>query len=258
MTSRYIGLNGIPNRAWLSWLVERFVATGEHLNGLQLGVGVLTSPKMLNGVPSRNAASWPSKEAIADIIITLPFVFNILHFVDHGPLTDLQALEEASLAAGDALDALQLDMVWPDPVIVREFADANDHLRVILSLGTEARARIDDDAETLIERLKPYEDALSDVVLDQSGNPASAMNAALLEPLIYEIRARRPDLGVTIAGALDKGMLRAIEPLIRKFPGLSIDAGAAFATDAPGREDDDSLGLSDHLVRAAELFRHCT
>lgn len=250
----YIGMTDVPSADWLTRMLTHFIEAGGSEGGRQLHAGVMMSYKSLNGLPSDWSAAWPKNEEVAGIFVPNPFILNTLHYADYHGHDVAENLERAFEYGGPDLDAFQLDMIWPDPAVVREFADRHPLLRIILQVGSKALEKAEDDPETLIELLKPYEDAIEDVLLDKSGGKGLMMEAALLEPFIYELRARRPDLGITLAGGLGPETLHLVEPLVRKFPELSIDAQGKLRASGRSKDPIDWKRAEDYMRKALAMF----
>lgn len=251
----YIGMTDVPSADWLTWMLDRYIEADGPKSGRMLHAGVMMSYKTLNAIETKWAAVWPKIEDVAAVFVPHPYILNTLHYADYEGREVVASLDLAARFGGASLDAIQLDMIWPDAEIIKAFAESRPELRIILQVGAKALALIDDDADTLIERLKPYEGAIHDVLLDKSGGRGLGMDAALLEPFIYEIRARRPDLGITLAGGLGPDTLRLVEPLARKFPELSIDAQGRLRPSGDAHDPIDIQRAADYLRKAIAMFR---
>ena len=258
MRPPYIGITDVPSAEWLKSML-RFYIDVDDRGGLvshQLHAGVMMSYKTLNGLETKWSAVWPKKEGIANIFLPTHFaLLNTLHYADYEGIDVEEGLLQAVHFGGPNLDALQLDMIWPDPFAVRCCAARHPHLRIILQVGSKALAQVNDDPKTLIERLEQYEGIVHDVLLDKSGGRGQGLDAALLEPFIYELRARRPDLGIAVAGGLGPDTLHLVEPLIRKFPGLSIDAQGQLRPSGNSLDPIDRTRAEDYLHKAVAMFR---
>jgi hypothetical protein len=250
----YIGMTDVPSADWLARMLTRFMEAGGAEGERQLHAGVMMSFKSLNGLESEWSAVWPKNSEVAGIFVKNPFILNTLHYADYQGQDVAECLERAVDFGGPNLDAIQLDMIWPEPAVIRTFADRHPLLRIILQVGSKALEKVDDDPETLIERLKHYGE-VEDVLLDRSGGKGIRMEAALLEPFIYELRARRPDLGITLAGGLGPETLHLVEPLVRKFPELSIDAQGKLRASGRAQDPIDWPRADEYLRKAIAMFR---
>jgi hypothetical protein len=251
----YIGMTDVPSADWLKRMLLRFHEAGGPDGDRQLHAGVMMSYKSLNGLEHKWTAVWPKNEEVAGIFVQDSHVLNTLHYADYHERTVADCLVRVVEFGGPNLDAIQLDMIWPSSAVITAFAARFPNVRIILQVGSKALEGIDDDPETLIERLKPYEDSIQDVLIDRSGGKGISMNAALLEPFIYELRARRPDLGITLAGGLGPDTLHLVEPLVRKFPDLSIDAQGRLRQSGSALEPIDWKRAEDYLRKAIALFQ---
>lgn len=254
MKKPYIGMTDVPSADWLHRMIDLYYELGP--NPRLLHAGVMMSYKTLNGLETKWAAVWPKSEEVASIFVRGPDMLNTLHYADYDDESTADDFRRVVRLGGPHLDAVQLDMVWPKPELVEVLRAAYSGLRVILQVGAKALAAVDDDAEALIERLKAYPSSIiQDVLLDMSGGQGLPMQAARLEPLIYELRARRPDLGITLAGGLGPDTLRLVEPLVRKFPELSIDAQGKLRPSGSNRDPIDAACAEAYLRKATAMFQ---
>lgn len=249
----YIGMTDVPNAVWLRGMLSVHYREGETQRLLQ--AGVMMSYKSLNGLETKWAAAWPKNEAIAGIFVDAVDVLNCLHYADYDGASGGDDIRRALRYGGPHLNAVQLDMIWPKPELLELMRGLKSELRIILQVGAKALEQAGDDADTLIERLKPYRGLVDDVLLDRSGGQGLAMNPAHLETFIYELRARRPDLGIALAGGLGPDSLRLVAPLIRKFPELSIDAQGRLRASGSAMDPIDRERAEAYLRKAIALFR---
>ena len=254
MRPPYIGMTDVPDADWLTRMLNRYVDADGPRCGRWLHAGVMMSYKSMNGLPTRWSAAWPKNEEVAGIFVPSHWILNTLHYADYDGVDVLASLERAAGYGGRWLGAIQLDMIWPDPAAIRAFAERRPKLRLILQVGAKALSQADEDADALIERLKAYDGALSDVLLDMSGGKGVAMNPARLEPYIYELRARIPGLGITLAGGLGPDTLPLVEPLVRKFPDLSIDAQGKLRPSGDALDPIDFDRAESYLRKAVAMF----
>ena len=257
MRQPYIGMTDVPNADWLRTIMYEYVTEGGQELRRDLHAGVMMSYKTLNGLETKWSAAWPKNEEIAGIFIRHCDVLNTLHYADYDGASDAGMLTRAASYGGEHLNAVQLDMIWPLPEILRPLNDDPRGLRLILQVGPKALAQVDDDAGTLVDRLKPYGSQIHDVLLDASGGKGRGLDPVPLEAFIYELRARRPDLGIAVAGGLGPDTLHLIEPLVRKFPELSIDAQGQLRPSGNSLDPIDYERAAEYLRKAIALFRSC-
>ncbi|MFA6594239.1 MAG: hypothetical protein WCT16_03175 [Candidatus Buchananbacteria bacterium] len=246
----YISITGFTNRQQaeaMSIVIER--AGAETPLPHHLGVGVMTSHKLLRGLPTRYAEVFPKKSDISKIFIPHPLAFNTLHFADYEAYSwdeTTRDFEEALFWGEPYMQALQLDMIWPDYEVVSNFKRIYPRISIILQIGAYAFKEVEEQPDKLLERLKLYGSALDYVLLDKSMGQGKLMSVQFLEPFLDKLSEQRPDLGLVVAGGLGPETIGVIESLIKKYPKLSIDA--------QGRLLDWQMAKS-YLEQAIHLFQ---
>lgn len=189
-----------------------------------LGVGVMMSRKTLNGLPTKWSTAFPKNADVAKIFIDHPDVYNVLHYADFEPIDVFENLSKAVDLGGDNLQALQLDMCWPDPKDLQRLKDNHPHLDLILQVGRKAFDMVEEDPKKLVAELAKYE-VLDSVLLDKSMGEGLEMNPNFFLPFVVEIFDRfREELHVALAGGLGPATIQLVEPIAKEFPLVSIDA----------------------------------
>jgi hypothetical protein len=224
--TRYIGITDFFRREE----VEQMRAVLErHPKGraFRLHVGVMMSFKTLRGIPTKWATAFPPKETIADVF-ACPDTMNCLHFADREarPTADVRSsLIEALAWGGAGMNALQLDMTWPDPDVVAEaVASLGRPIEVILQVGDAAFEEVSNHPNILIKRLADYRGCVTHVLLDKSGGRGIGIDAVGLLPFAHAIARNYPHLGIVAAGGLGPTSMSLVRPLTRDIPNISIDA----------------------------------
>ncbi len=147
------------------------------------------------------------------------------------------------------MDALQLDMAWPEPDAVRSGVSAGAHRRieVILQVGSAAFAAVGNGPRALVGKLRAYDGAIQRVLLDRSGGKGVALVPQDLLPFARAIREELPGLGIGVAGGLGaENVDGLLEPFVREFPDVSVDAQTLLCVGG------NALNPLD--LKAAELF----
>jgi len=203
----------------------------EHLprdSKRRLHVGVMMSRKTLHGIPSKWRDAFPSNAVIAGIFSSGE-VYNCLHYADYeteGFCLGLgESLKRAILYGGQHINALQLDMVWPHPSqILLGVHASRKNIEVVLQLGSKALDEVHNDPQQLVKKLRGYEAVIHRVLLDKSMGKGLGMDASALLPFARAIREHFPTLGLVAAGGLGPETVHLVEPLVKEFPDVSIDA----------------------------------
>jgi len=221
-----------------------------------LHVGVMTSYKQLHGLPSKWQNVFPKSSEIADIF-QRDDVYNCLHYADYDGHPGLrQTLGKAIISGGPKLHSLQLDMIWPDPDAIRSaIEDTGNVTDVILQINKFAMGQCQEQPHLVARRLKSYQGIVTRVLLDKSMGRGAGLDARLLTTYARAIVETIPEIGLGVAGGLGPSTLYLLDPLIKAFPNISIDAqsrlrpsGSALAEPI----DWDMAGL--YLKRSIEYF----
>ncbi len=241
----YIGItdfaSGQEVESMLAVLMEAFPRRDRDLM-----VGTMMSYKTLRGLPSKWTDAWPKRDQFSDIYpAKRDLLLNTLHYADYDGLTKPEDLGDAIWIAGHrgpfkppALNALQLDMVWPSEQLVRksiQYAeglidestkvdDSLEDLKVVLQVGSIAMEKLDNNPERVALRIKEYSDSIHCVLFDRSGGLGKKMDADLLRSYITETKAVCPNISIAVAGGLGPDTMDLIAPLVAEFRDISIDA----------------------------------
>ena len=253
----------------------------ENMTPRKLMVGIMMSYKTLNGIPSKWEKIWPAKETIKDIFFEKKHPYlNTIHYADYSGINILENLIKV-FNYGDEeceLDAIQLDMVWPNPEEIKKFKDEtyNEYprlssysegwiksmnpplpLQLILQINPTAFEQIDNSPEKLINKLSDYNDSLDYILLDKSAGIGKPLNANELRPYIEILSEKRPDLGIAVAGGLGPNSLHLLEPLLKDYPDLSIDAQSQLRVSGDATEPINWTSARIYIDEALNVFEKC-
>ena len=253
----YIGITDFTAREQVRNMLRVFLRGSPIWSRHHLHVGVMMSYKTLHGLETRFAKAFPRKEDIADIFSDpVPFRMNCLHYADYETRPNIaEDLVRAIHYGGIGIHALQLDMIWPDPKqVARAVRTSRKQLGVILQIGAKAMEYAGDNPVTVVERLRAYEGVIERVLLDKSMGRGLGMDAAALALYARAIRKSFPDLGIAVAGGLGPDTLNLVEPLVKEFPGLSIDAQGRLRPSGSALDPIDWNMAEHYLVAALDMF----
>ena len=215
-----------PEQVWNMLSVFRNNSKPGREVHYKLGVGVMTSYKRLNDLPTKWSTAFPPKERIADIFVsngrsTDYWLFNTLHYADYEGIDVLNNLLKATELGGKNMNALQLDMIWPEPKILLEYRQKHPNIQIIIQANSIALDQVNNDPDKLVARLLSYGESLDYVLLDKSMGRGLGMDAQVLEAFVKIINPRT-SLEVTVAGGLGPDTLHLLGPLVHYV--VSIDA----------------------------------
>lgn len=228
-TNPYIGISDFTDFRQVQKMLTVFNSKLPPTCDYLLHVCVMMSYKTLNDKPTKWSKAFPHKETIAEIFSS-DETFNCLHYVDYENNEGLaKSLESAILHGGNKLDAIQLDMIWPNPIVVREVFEKKD-LSVILQIGKNAFEEVNDNIDMIVERISHYENSIQYVLLDKSMGKGLGMNAKALLPVIERIEVEFPNLGIAVAGGLGPNTMYLASDIFERYKNISIDAQAKLRT----------------------------
>jgi len=221
----------------------------------RLHVGVMMSYKTLHGHDTRWTKAFPSKESIADIFGSSE-TMNCLHYADYVGIDVPQSLAHAISYGGTGINALQLDMIWPNPEhIVSAVSTSGKQFEVILQVGKEAIEQASDNPQEVVARIRDYEGVVQHILLDKSMGRGLGMDAEGLIPFARAIKEAFPCHGVVAAGGLGPISIGLVEPLADEFPDISIDAQGKLRPSGSALDPIDWNMAEIYLIEALKLLK---
>lgn len=252
---QYIGITDFPNYPQVQQMRTVFesLAPGR----LKLMVGVMMNMETLHGEKSPWDKVWPPANKIGSIFQSHPKVFNTLHWSDFHDKTTAADIAKALQYCNshNGLDALQLDMPWPNPEMVwKGIQDSKiptrDGIAVILMVGRKMVDMCDNSMTTLMDKLGEYQHLVDGILLDMSGGRGVPMEHQVLREYVIAIKKNHPLFAVTVAGGLGPETMHLVKPLIQEFPWLSIDAQGKLRKSGDSKDPID-WPLAEAYLRAA-------
>ncbi len=223
-----------------------------------LGVGVMMSYKTLTGRETKWSKWFPPNEQVASIFVERAGVFNVLHYADYDGATEYRHLRDAIVTAGRNVDALQLDMPWPDLAMLRRIRNMYPNLKFIIQVSEKAIEQCGRDAEQVVHRLTQYaqHDCLDYALFDLSGGQGKAMNANLLMNYIWKAVQALPSLSIAVAGGLGPTSMDLLKPAIRDGNPLDVSIDAQGKLRPSGKADQEHVDwdMAEAYLRAAEAM----
>jgi hypothetical protein len=230
-------------------MLEVFKRNKRPGSSRKLHVGVMTSFKVLRGLPSKWTTAFPPPHTIKDIFVPDSEILNVVHYADYKGEDILNSLIDATLCGGPFMQALQLDMVWPDPADIRAYHKTFPLHQLILQINQQALDAVENNPERVIQRLREYGDALSYMLFDKSGGRGIPMDAEALRPFVELTYRSFPGIGVVVAGGLGPNSTDLAEPLAKDYPQISWDAQSKLRPSGSALDPIDWKMGADYLVR---------
>ena len=220
----YIGLCDIPDADFARAILAAFDACGGSATGRRVMLGVMTSHKRLHGLPTKWSVIYPPPEEIASIFVRHPLAMNTVHYADYDGIDEEDSIEMATRFGGPLMDAIQLDMVWPDPAVLHRYRLRWPQVEVVLQVGTRALAEVGNDPRLFADEMRRYGNSLDYVLLDKSGGNGRGLVAEELLPFVLATQRELSELGIAVAGGLGPDTLDLIDPILAVRPSVSVDA----------------------------------
>jgi len=242
----YIGVTGFMSHDEVQSVLEVVPQDASH----KLMVGVLASWKTVSGRGNKHPGRYPTMDDIGHVFVDDPRTVNLIHYATDDVHTLLEQTEQLERYTGPHHAGYQLNICWPEPGIVSKSL-RTDH-RVVLQIGGHALAQMNNNPPTLAAALDAYDGLITDLLIDPSGGNGRPFDPVLAGELLSAISQRHPKLGLGVAGGLSAQTLRLVEPLVRLFPNLSIDAEGKLRNPS-----DDSLNVvaaRQYVAAAYKLF----
>lgn len=265
----YIGITDFATLEQVERMLDAFRANRQVGSKRRLHVGVMMSRKTLYGQPTKWATVFPKPEMIQRIFQytddpnednfcdKMDDVIFCLHYADYEGTNELYgSLMDAIECCGPYIDALQLDMIWPDPAGIKNANDfSRKNMEIILQVGKNALELAKDNPQEVVERLRDYEGIITHVLLDKSMGKGLGMDAQTLLPFLRAIKENFPKLGLVVAGGLGPKTMHLVEPILVEFPDISIDAQGRLRPSANALDLIDWDMAEKYLVESLKLLK---
>jgi len=245
----YIGVTGCMSNQEVEHLLRLMP---EPIDPPQLlMVGVLVSSKTMAGGKNKYPNRYPGMNDVYRIFPDHGPALNLVHYNTQEPDTLYEQLMQMTDWWRYRINGFQLNVAWPDPRIIKRYVTACPTKDIVLQVGGHAFEMIGNSPTHLVERVKEYQGLIKCVLLDPSGGHGTLLDMARMIGYLDVLYASKVDIGIGIAGGLCAETLDHVAPLIKGFPGLSIDAEGRL------RDGDDHLDLvkaEAYVQKALALF----
>lgn len=243
MLPRYIGFTGITDSEDLTKILTTSVPRNSTHHVM---VGVLASDKTLRGEQNKWPGRYPIKEKLASVFVGHERTINLIHLHTESATTQLlrnmeivHELGVFNFGSVSQLCGFQLNVRWPEIRVLERYRKTYDtenrRMIIVLQVGKGAMEEVHWDANHMAERVKEYGNLIDYILVDPSGGRGIKFNPALIAPCLQAIKERcRQELRPVVAGGLGPETFNLVEPLLKEFPDISIDAEGKLM-DSDGR-----------------------
>lgn len=279
MTYSYIGVAGIMTVHELKTIAR--VYTSLNPQNRALFAGILLSSKSVNGIRNKFPERYPSLDTIFRLLKPSQNigpeceVKTVLHYASDDQAT--YAFQVLGIKkyfdwlftsfhmngySNAPFTGFQLNAIWPNLQIFKDLDFAEhfgEYFRVILQIGPKALRLNEPDPLTpaeLVATLTPYIGTISNILIDSSGGRGIPLPIQRVSEYLDAIHQAHLPFEVGIAGGLDATTLDQLQPLIEKYPDLSIDAEGLLRD--PVTDILDLERVRQYIVRAHQIFAQKT
>lgn len=221
--------------------------------------GILASWKSLAHQAVDQPGRYPKLEDIHRI--TLPGMLDygdylkveyFIHYNSKQPELDKQ-LRRLKEVCG-RVNGFQLNIVWPVADELKRWReDFSFPPRLVIQVSRKAYEAAGATPQALVRMLRAYDGVMTDILYDMSGGRGVEIDPASALPVLEELhQVFGASTRIGVAGGLGPETLWKLEPLIERYPGLSIDAEGRLrdpATDALDHER-----AKAYLTQATRMF----
>jgi len=125
------------------------------------------------------------------------------------------------------------------------------HFRLILTVGPQALRMIDYSPEEFARRTKEYCGIIDDILLDPSQGQGRIFNQTEILKYLAVLERHQDSISFGVAGGLCPETIYLLEPIVERFPRISIDAESQL------RNPEDYLHLDrtvEYVCRANQIL----
>lgn len=240
----YIGITGFMSMFEVARVLDEVPSDSDR----RLMVGVLASSKTLAGGTNKHPGRYPPRQSINLVFMDDPRTLNLIHYATDDKTTLAAQLGLLMDIGGDLLQGFQLNIAWPEPKQLEQARRRG--AKFVLQVGGRALELVERDPKRLANRVADCAGLIDHVLLDPSGGRGQPFDPVAARMYLTALAERLPTLGLGVAGGLSGRTLHLVEPLIRDFPDLNIDAEGRLRDPV-----DDHLSLDLAREYAAAAFR---
>lgn len=252
MSFPYIGITDFTHFSQVERMVDSFKKHSKPHQKHRLHVGVMMSYKTLHHFETKWTQAFPPNESVASLFQS-PNTLNCLHYADYEGVDVAESLIQAIAFGGDGMNALQLDMVWPNPEDLMYALNATKPLNVILQIGDNAFKYVEHNPKKMVAKLAQYEPIITHILLDKSMGQGKLIDVVSLTPYIHAIKDAFPHINIAVAGGLGPDTVHVVASLFEMFSDISIDAQSRLRPSGNALNPIDWDMAETYLIKALEM-----
>ncbi len=245
----YIGVTGFVSRSEVQSIFNTIPENSSRL----LMVGVLARYKTLKGIQNKWPNRYPKVEDIDSIFFRHDKILNLIHYSTKETESLADQLTEITQFCSPYLNGFQLNMAWPSPKAISQYcALYNWDKKIVLQIGSKALKAVNNSPKILASRVAEYKYIADYALIDPSGGLGIPFNTDRARDYLEALSVKKLHMGFGVAGGLSPTTLDLVEPLIKDFPSLNIDAEGKL------RDQKDHLDIdltTKYIRKAFKLFR---
>lgn len=221
MVKPYIGITGFMRREDSYEPLSRMALLGSDRLFM---VGVLASLKTLRGQENNLKNRYPEVRNIPRIFNDNHRALNLIHYNTKDTSSLCDQLFWLTDIGGPSLWGFQLNIAWPSLVALTEYRVRYPNSTLVLQVGSKAMKEAGYNPGILLAKVGMYRSLVNYVLLDPSGGGGKSLDPEELKKYLGPLYASGMELGYGVAGGLSSTTLNLLEPLVKEFPDISIDA----------------------------------
>ncbi|MDQ5930966.1 MAG: hypothetical protein QG674_132 [Patescibacteria group bacterium] len=216
-----------------------------------LMVGVLASSKTIQGISNKWPNRYPPLGEIKNIFQENENCLNLVHYNTKQPEGLLAQLVQITDEVGPVLHGFQLNIAWPDPKTLEKYHNLCPGKTIVLQIGGHAFEQVGNNPSKLSIKLNEYQEVIDYVLLDPSGGLGQPFDPDKAKQYLEKLTRYEYQFGLGVAGGLSPSTLHLLEPLLKDYPNISIDAEGRLRT----QEDNLDVEITrDYIRKSLELF----
>ena len=226
----YIGITGFMSADEVKQVIE---GVDFKTSGKLLMVGVLASLKTLGGQQNKWPNRYPVFDQIKDIFQDNENCLNLIHYNTKDVSLLLSQMVEVTAKAGPNFHGFQLNIAWPDLLVLEGYRHLNPGKVIVLQIGSGAFNQVSNSPTQLAQKVRHYIGLVDYVLLDPSGGLGQPFSPESIRDYLYELKKFEGQIGIGVAGGLSPSTLHLLQPLLEEYPNISIDAEGKLRTLQP-------------------------